>query len=225
MKGKVFSLVILLVLFAGCVSQTNNSNTPSGYTLHNDITVTVFWIGEEGDEENGFIPNLQSSWDDQWSERYGGVDDPENRTGYYPAGFTPSENPFYCALPYNDFNETGERKPDASDVVPWSKERTWNDSESMCKNRWIKIMKGEKTAYAQWEDVGPFGEDDAAYVFGDALPLNDINNHAGLDVSPAVGDYLGLNGIDTVDWQFVDFSDVPDGPWKEIITTSQINWI
>ncbi len=48
-------------------------------------------------------------------------------------------------------------------------------------------------------------------VFGDALPSNDIINDAGLDVSPAVRDFLELNDIDTVDWQFVNFNDVPHG--------------
>jgi hypothetical protein len=186
--------------------------------------VSLFWIGEEGTEDNGFIPNLQSVWDDTWSEDYGGMDDPHNRNGYVPTNFTPSENPFYFALPYNDFNEDGERKSDVYDVVPWSKEQTWNDSESMCKNHWIKIIKGDTIAYAQWEDAGPFGEDDTAYVFGDTLPRNEVNNNAGLDVSPSLRDYLKLNDIDSVDWQFVDFNEVPDGPWKEIITNSQIYW-
>jgi len=45
-----------------------------------------------------------------------------------------------------------------------------------------------------------------------------------LDVSPAVRDFLSLSDIDVVNWQFIDFSDVPDGPWTEIITTSQIYW-
>jgi len=96
--------------------------------------------------------------------------------------------------------------------------------ESVCKNRWIKITKGSKVAYAQWEDVGPFEEDDFNYVFGNSLLKNKINNNAGLDVSPAVRDYLNLQDIDSVNWQFVNFSDVPEGPWKTTITSSQIFW-
>jgi len=224
MKATVFCLLIVLVVSAGCVTEDTDSNNDNAYSFHNIITVTVFWIGEEGNEDNGFIPNIQSAWDDNWLQHYGGVDDPNNRNGYVPTNFTPSENPFYCALPYNDFSEDGERKSNAYDVVYWSTEHTWDDSESMCKNRWIKITKNDKTAYAQWEDVGPFGEDDTVYVFNDALPSNDRNNKAGLDVSPAVRDYLKLNDIDTVNWHFVDFSEVPDGPWKNIITISQITW-
>lgn len=218
------SILVLTILFAGCVDEQGNSDKDISHSLHKNTTVTVFWIGEEGNEENGFIPNLQSAWDDDWAEDYGGVDDPDNRNGYLPTNFTPFENPFYFALPYNDFDENGERRSDAYEVIPWSKERAWNDSESMCKNRWIRITNGEKCAYAQWEDVGPFGEDDAAYVFGSAAPKNEVNDNAGLDVSPAVRDLLGISDIDKVDWQFVDSTEVPDGPWKDIVTTSQIDW-
>lgn len=62
--------------------------------------------------------------------------------------------------------------------------------------------------------------DDIHYVFGTSRPQNPINNNAGLDVSPAVRDYLQLNGIDVVHWQFVQFEEVPEGPWKNIITAS-----
>lgn len=85
-------------------------------------------------------------------------------------------------------------------------------------------MHAGKTAYVQWEDVGPFGEDDSGYVFGNAAPKSSENKNSGIDVSPAARDYLGLTGMDKVDWQFVDFKDVPDGVWKKIITTSQVFW-
>jgi hypothetical protein len=39
-----------------------------------------------------------------------------------------------------------------------------------------------------------------------------------------VRDYLGLAGLDVVDWQFVLAADVPDGPWRAVVTTSQITW-
>ena len=29
-------------------------------------------------------------------------------------------------------------------------------------------------------------------------------------------DYLGLNETDVTDWQFVDFKDVPRGPWSKL---------
>lgn len=195
----------------------------SGYFLHENITVTTFWVGEEAGEDNGFISNEQSAWDDRWMEHYGGVDNPDSREGYYPSGFVPLENPFYFALPYNDF-EDGERKENAESVIYWASDKEYQEFESMCKNRWIKITKGNKTAYAQWQDVGPFGENDYEYVFGEALPENEENENAGLDVSPAVKDFLNLSGMDKVSWQFVNYSEVEDGPWKDIITVSQISW-
>jgi peptidoglycan/xylan/chitin deacetylase (PgdA/CDA1 family) len=196
----------------------------SSYPLHQNITTTVFWVGEPADQDNRFIDNLASIWDDKWLEHYGGVDDPSSRNGYFPAKFQPLENPFYFALPYNDYIN-GTRASDATKVVYWAYEKNWTNSESMLKNQWIKITKGDKTAYAQWEDVGPFSENDSAYVFGNAAPTNPNNNHAGLDLSPATTKYLGLSGLDVTSWQFVNFVDVPDGPWKKIITTSQVYYL
>jgi hypothetical protein len=72
--------------------------------------------------------------------------------------------------------------------------------------------------------VGPFSDDDAEYVFGTANPASEINRNAGLDVSPAVRDYLMLSDIDVVDWVFVDDENVPDGPWKTVVTSSQLTW-
>jgi hypothetical protein len=199
-------------------------NFSQGYLLHQNVTTTFFWVGEEAGPENGYIPNNASAWDDKWKEHFGGIDDPNSRNGYSPAAFTPLENPFYFALPYNDFDGNGNRRGTATQMIPWASEKTWSADESMCKNRWIKIIKGNAVAYAQWEDVGPFEENDTDYVFGSSAPHSSVNNHAGLDVSPAVRDYLGLGGMDATNWQFVDANDVPDGPWKQTVTTSNIHW-
>jgi hypothetical protein len=40
-----------------------------------------------------------------------------------------------------------------------------------------------------------------------------LNQGAGLDVSPAVRDFLGLGSKDVCDWRFVEFREVPQGPW------------
>jgi hypothetical protein len=40
---------------------------------------------------------------------------------------------------------------------------------------------------------------DLAYVFGDEGPSPNINHGAGIDVSPAVWDYLGLGSLHLVD--------------------------
>ena len=222
MKALIF--IAILVFLIGCQNNSPNSSDSNLYELHKNITTTIFWIGENGSDENQNIPNIASAWDDMWMEDYGGVDDPDNRNGWYPAGFEPKENPFYFALPYNDFDSNGKKKTNLTSYIPWA---TLSDDvdKSICKNRWIKIIKDGKIAYAQWEDVGPFGEDDKEYVFCDSHPKNTINNNAGLDVSPAVRDYLGLSDIDKTDWQFVDEKDIPDGPWKKTITKSNINWI
>ncbi|NTW14024.1 MAG: hypothetical protein HGA31_03280 [Candidatus Moranbacteria bacterium] len=195
-----------------------------GYPVHRGIYATYFWVGEDANKDNKQISNSPSAWDDAWLKHFGGVDDPKRRNGYFPAGFTPKENPFYVALPYNDFTGTGNRRSKASAVVPWAKTKAWKSNESMLKNRWVKITRGNKTVYAQWEDVGPFGENDAAYVFGSAKPKSKTNKSAGIDLSPAAHDYLGLGDLDMVDWQFVDDKNVPNGPWRRIVTTSQVYW-
>jgi len=187
-----------------------------GYSWKQQIVTTVFWIGEEPSENNP-VPNRASSWDKEWSKSYGGFDDPNpaRRRDYIPAKFTPRQNPFYCALPYNDKAATGHR-PEASRVVPWFNEAYQGPAVSVCKDRWIAIRKGNKVAYAQWEDAGPFRTDHWQYVFGNERPKPNLNKGAGLDVSPAVRDYLGLNETDVTDWQFVDFKDVPHGPWSKL---------
>ena len=204
--------------------QKNEEAVSISYPVHKNISSTIFWVGEKASADNKNISNSPSAWDDQWKKHYGGVDSSAKRNGFLPAKFCPRENPFYAALPYNDFNEKGEHKKELSSVVPWAKNINIADNYSILKNRWIKITHSGKIAYAQWEDVGPFGEDDSEYVFGDAAPKSKENKNAGIDVSPATRDYLGLSGEDKVDWQFVDSGDVPDGAWKKIITTSQVFW-
>ena len=187
-----------------------------GYPWKRSIVTTVFWIGEKPSENNP-VPNKSSSWDKEWAKSYGGFDDPNraNRSDFIPVKFTPRQNPFYCALPYNDKAATGHR-PEASRVVPWFKEAYQGPGVSVCKDRWIAIRKGNRIVYAQWEDAGPFRTDHWQYVFGNERPKPNLNKGAGLDVSPAVRDYLGLNETDVTDWQFVDFKDVPRGPWSNL---------
>ena len=180
------------------------------------IVTTVFWIGEKPSANNP-VPNRTSSWDANWTKNYGGYDDPEKsrRHDFIPAKFTPRQNPFYCALPYNDKATNGHR-PEAPRVVPWFKEAYQGPSVSTCKSRWIAIRKGNKVAYAQWEDAGPFRTDHWQYVFGNERPKPNLNKGAGLDVSPAVRDFLGMQDTDVTDWKFVEFSEVPHGPWSKL---------
>lgn len=186
---------------------------PPAYN-HMNIITTFFWVGEKASSDNGGIPNAASTWDEQWQQHFGGEDAPSPRNGFYPAAFTPKENPFYFALPYSDIDSRGRRKATAVNC-PLALTKS---AYSWCKNSWAAIRHNGKTAYAQWEDAGPFGEDDVNYVFGSASPGTNRGARAGLDVSPAVRDYLGLGDVDSADWAFVDAGSVPAGPWKAIIT-------
>ena len=183
------------------------------FNWKSNIVTTVFWIGEKPSENNP-VPNRASSWDKNWAKSYGGYDDPDpaQRRNLIPANFTPRQNPFYCALPYNDKSREGHR-PEAPKVVPWFKEAYQGPGVSTCKDRWVAIRKGNRTVYAQWEDAGPFRTDHWQYVFGNERPKPNLNHGAGLDVSPAVRDYLGMDDTDVTDWKFVEFKDVPPGPW------------
>jgi hypothetical protein len=180
------------------------------------IVTTTFWIGEQPTSANP-TPNHISSWDSNWAKNYGGTDhpDPSKRANYLPAKFTPKQNPFYIALPYNDCMLQGY-KPEAAEVVPWFKEGPLPGSRrSVLKGRWVAIRYGKRIAYAQWEDVGPFRTDHWQYVFGQERPKPNLNQGAGLDVSPAVRDFLGMKSTDLTDWKFVSSSEVPDGPWAD----------
>ena len=186
------------------------------YPWKNSIVTTVFWIGENPSGNNP-VPNHASSWDASCAKSYGGYDDPNpsRRQNYIPVKFTPRQNPFYCALPYNDKAREGHR-PEAPKVIPWFKDAYQGPGVSVCKGRWVAIRKGNRTVYAQWEDAGPFRTDHWEYVFGNERPKPNLNRGAGLDVSPAVRDYLGLQDTDVTDWKFVEFSEVPPGPWAKL---------
>lgn len=198
-------------------SETSLTNLPTKYPWKTNIVGTIFWVGEEPTENNP-VPNTSSSWDPQWMTTFGGFDDPDisaRAAGYRPADFVPKQNPFYIALPYNDVVNYKTTKEEASKVIPWFKDTFVNEGKSVCHNRWIAIRHGERTCYAQWSDCGPFVTTDADYVFGDARPSNTKNNGAGIDLAPAVRDYLGFVSGRTCDWRFVEESEVPDGPWKD----------
>jgi hypothetical protein len=187
----------------------------SKYPWKLGIVTTVFWCGESPSQNNP-VPNYKSSWDPQWARNYGGYDDPDtnNRRNFIPAKFTPRQNPFYVALPYNDVTR-GTTKPESRRAIPWFREAFQKEGQSVCKGRWVAIRYRGRIAYAQWEDCGPFRTDHWQYVFGNDRPRWNLNQGAGLDVSPGVRDFLGMGGKDVADWKFVDFKDVPPGPWAK----------
>ncbi len=193
---------------------TASRTVTTRYPWKSNIVTTVFWVGEQAGPNNP-VPNNRSSWDLNWTANYGGFDNPSpsERRSYIPVAFVPHENPFYFALPYNDVTH-GTFKPEARLVIPWFKRYFTGEGQSVCQHRWIAIRKGNRTCYAQWEDCGPFRTDHWQYVFGTDRPKPNLNRGAGLDVSPAVRDYLGLQPTDVTDWQFVDPENVAPGPWR-----------
>lgn len=187
----------------------------SDYPWKRNIVTTYFWIGQGSSGYNS-MTNYKSAWDGSWTKNYGGEDCPKKRfSGAYvgtvslPDTFAPTLNPFYIALPYNDIKYPKLSKK----YVPWWDHDAWRKSpyRSQCKGRWVMIEYEGKVCFAQWEDVGPFRYDHAAYVFGNERPQ--IHSKAGLDVSPAVRDYLGLSGLNKTNWRFVEADEVPYGPW------------
>lgn len=185
------------------------------YPWKRNIMTTVFWVGERPTVNNP-VPNYKSSWDPLWARNYGGYDnpDPSRRRNFLPANFVPRQNPFYVALPYNDVTR-GTTKPESRKVIPWFKQAFERPGKSVCKGRWIAIRFGSRICYAQWEDCGPFRTDHFQYVFGNDRPRPNLNQGAGLDISPAVRDYLGMGNKDVTDWKFVEARDVPAGPWTK----------
>jgi hypothetical protein len=191
----------------------NPQGTPPVSEFKKTIT-TIFWVGEAATAENGYIDNYGSYWDANWMKHYGGVDSPTKRNGHFPAGFKPKQNPFYVALPFAEVDHAGNLK-EAAKKIPGFGE----GSEPLTRNRWVEIRYKGKSCFAQWEDVGPSEENDFDWVFGSARkPKNQYDLKAGLDISPAAAHYLGIEDSARTEWRFVDASEVPDGPWKEIVT-------
>lgn len=201
------------------VSATTTIPTSPSTSDYKKVTTTVFWVGEVADASNDFIANNASAWSSNWQTQYGGIDDPNTRCGLLPCTFTPKENPFYFALPYNDLTEDGVRKESAN-KIPWFSETY--DNGSVVKNRWIEIRYKGRTCYGQWEDTGPNEDDDFAYVFGTSTPKNTFGLKAGLDVSPALRDCLRLSGNNITEWRFINQKSVPPGPWSDTVTTSDV---
>jgi hypothetical protein len=180
------------------------------YPWKRDIITTMFWIGEGGSSISA-TDNIGSAWDEHWRSTNRGNDSPDARNGYASADHASTVNPFYVALPFNDL-----AYPDKAYLVPRSWHRPPVDGKqvSACKDRWVCIKNANgRLCYAQWEDVGPLRSDHAEYVFGNERP--NTYTRAGLDVSPAVAKYLGIdeNNRAITSWRFVDAEDVPPGAW------------
>jgi len=192
------------------------------YPWKTHVTCTIFWIGEPAGERNP-TSNTKSSWDQQWSVNYGGCDYPEpanrianHQTGEFrPKGFVPKLNPFYVALPYNDVVNSSSHKAEAARVIPWFGRVNPEPGKTVCKGRWLQIYRGGRSCFAQWEDCGPWETNDWEFVFSNKPPKTTQNGAAGIDLSPAIRDFLGLRSGEKVHWRFVETAQVPDGPWKK----------
>jgi hypothetical protein len=159
------------------------------YPWHVGIETTVFWCLEPASRNSP--SNYRSAYDSLWFQHYR------------------SETSFYAAIPYGDL-EHGHTKANAV-MCPWYRQAYQGDGVSILKDRWIAIRSGSKVAYCQIKDVGPYHTDDTGYVWQNQRPLAHDNNQAGLDISPAAQQYLGLGGLSVTDWKFVD--NPPPGPW------------
>ena len=227
MSRPVLLLLLLLLSWVQLPAQDGpRVNIPAGapknpyggrkavYPWRRNITATIFWIGEKPGGRNA-TPNHHSSWDREWQKNFGGFDDPDPaaRANFAPKAFRPGLNPFYVALPYNDCIDHRRHRPEASRVVPWFARCGPKPGTSCCRGRWLQIYHGGKVCYAQWEDCGPFVTDDWKYGFGGHPPRNHENGKAGIDLSPAVRDFLGLKSGSKVHWRFVEFGNIPRGPW------------
>jgi hypothetical protein len=196
-------------------------STSDKYPWKRNIVTTTFWVGEDAAQNNP-VHNHSSSWDINWRVTFGGYDNPDPRArkadprtaDYRAANFIPRLNPFYFALPYNDVSG-GRHKAEASKVIPWFREAYREEGKTVLEDRWIVIKnRFGKECYAQWADCGPFRTDHWQYVFGPERPKPNLNKGAGLDVSPSVRDFLGMAGTDVTDWRFVEWREVPPGPWR-----------
>jgi N-acetylmuramoyl-L-alanine amidase len=92
------------------------------------------------------------------------------------------------------------------------------------RERGVRVFKGELSAVGKIMDKGPWVVNDENYVFGDARPIAETcykngkplpsgsgnnagkvpTNDAGIDLSPALAEKIGIEGKGKVDWIFVD---------------------
>jgi len=68
-----------------------------------NIVTTVFWIAKQAGGNNP-VPNFRSSWDFKLAIELRRIrySEKSERRNFIPVSFVPHQNPFYCALPYND---------------------------------------------------------------------------------------------------------------------------
>ena len=195
---------------------TTSRFSSSRYPWKTDIVTTVFWIGEHADREQS------RSESQEFLGLATGRAITAVTTAPIPHGGTTTSRSissrgrirFTVALPYNDVTH-GQFKPEARD---WS----FRGFDRHSCSRGIRFAKiaGSRSA----EAIGSATRN--GKIVGRSAPTisntfsrtnarrPNLNHGAGLDVSPAVRDYLGLRTDVLTDWQFVEVRDVPPGPWR-----------
>ncbi len=82
-KQLLVALGATTLLLTGCANTESLAPQPSSaiettvdnaeqYASHDNITASVFWIGEPADGSNDFITNVPTAWDEDASVRFGG---------------------------------------------------------------------------------------------------------------------------------------------------------
>src|SRR5205809_4132 len=123
-----------------------------------------------------------------------------------------------CLNTEHSASARGERyswKKNIVTTVFWIGERP--SGNNPVPNRVSSWDKNWSRSYGGFDDPNPAHRNNYwQYVFGSERPKPNLNKGAGLDVSPAVRDYLGLDETDVTDWRFVEFSEVSHGPWSTL---------
>jgi hypothetical protein len=234
-----------------CRSPIKHYNIPiiNAGTRPKSAIASTFYIHEPAGSSNAGISNVPTAWDDLASKDYGvpdgwgpinGVSGPTfKRRGLCPAAGIPKEGLAYVAIQVVDHDGRIYKK-----AFPWVKyaarflpqlrkfkDGHFADWQSPFKNLWVEVHYHGLVAYGQVEDTGPskFTDGRAAdfpYVFGRARHTkNRYGLHAGIDLSPALTDYLGTDGGARVTWRIIPSDLVPNGWWKDKQFHGPPNWL
>ena len=172
---------------------TSSRTSTLRYPWKTNIVTTVFWIGEQPTANNP-VPNNEKFLGCELDLQLRRLRQPgclESRATTSRSLSSRGRIRFMCALPYNDVTH-GQFKPEAALVIPWFKQSYTEPGQIGLQGSLARDPQRQSVCYAQWEDCGPFRTDHFQYVFQNERPKPNLNRGAGLDVSPAVRDYLGL---------------------------------
>ena len=133
------------------------------------------------------VPGINNGRKPRWFDH----PNPAHGLNYVPTKVIPQQNPYYC----NPLQRQSTYWPPARSASCFSVVSR-GVSRAGCFHLQGPMdgdPKGNRIALAQWENAVPFRTDHWQYVFGNERPKPNLNQGAGLDVSPAVPDCLGLS--------------------------------